>query len=84
MLAACKDVERALASGDQESYVSHTPVMMDGSCNGLQHYAALGRDLPGGRAVNLTAMDKPQVGNRSRNSECIHTEILAIWLARAL
>ena len=66
MLAACKDVERALASGDPESYVSHNPVMMDGSCNGLQHYAALGRDLAGGRAVNLTAVDKPQVGNLSR------------------
>jgi hypothetical protein len=26
---------------------------MDGSCNGLQHYAALGRDKEGGAAVNL-------------------------------
>lgn len=35
--------------------------MQDGSCNGLQHYAALGLDLPGGTAVNLAPADKPQV-----------------------
>jgi len=33
---------------------------MDGSCNGLQHYAALGRDRVGGTAVNLCSCDKPQ------------------------
>ena len=33
---------------------------MDGSCNGLQHYAALARDLTGGFAVNLCPSDKPQ------------------------
>ena len=33
---------------------------MDGSCNGLQHYAALGRDKVGGTAVNLCPCDKPQ------------------------
>jgi DNA-directed RNA polymerase len=33
---------------------------MDGSCNGLQHYAALGRDSVGGKAVNLCAYDEPQ------------------------
>jgi len=36
------------------------PVHMDGSCNGLQHYAALGRDKSGGSAVNLCVTDKPQ------------------------
>lgn len=33
---------------------------MDGSCNGLQHYAALGRDEAGARAVNLLPADAPQ------------------------
>ncbi len=33
---------------------------MDGSCNGLQHYAALGRDKVGGTAVNLCPFDEPQ------------------------
>lgn len=48
-------------SGDPETHLSHTPVAMDGSCNGLQHYAALGLDLEGGAAVNLVNADQPQV-----------------------
>jgi len=36
------------------------PVHLDGSCNGLQHYAALGRDQFGARAVNLLPSDRPQ------------------------
>ena len=34
--------------------------MQDGSCNGLQHYAALGRDELGARAVNLVPAAQPQ------------------------
>jgi DNA-directed RNA polymerase, mitochondrial len=60
-LAACHDLTCALQSGDPASYRSALPVHQDGSCNGLQHYAALGRDLTGGRAVNLTPVDRPQV-----------------------
>ena len=37
------------------------PVHQDGSCNGLQHYAALGRDELGGLQVNLLPTDEPQV-----------------------
>ena len=36
------------------------PVHQDGSCNGLQHYAALGGDLEGARQVNLEPSDRPQ------------------------
>ena len=32
---------------------------MDGSCNGLQHYAALGGDVEGGSQVNLTPAPAP-------------------------
>ncbi|CAE7940062.1 RPOT2 [Symbiodinium necroappetens] len=46
--------------GLEEEFRSHLPVHVDGSCNGLQHYAALGRDLAGGEAVNLLPNDKPQ------------------------
>jgi hypothetical protein len=52
-LAACKEVAAAVRSGDPSKYVSHYPVHQDGSCNGLQHYAALGRDVTGARSVNL-------------------------------
>ena len=31
----------------------------DGSCNGLQHYAALGRDKAGAESVNLAPFDVP-------------------------
>lgn len=36
-------------------FVSHLPISMDGSCNGLQNLSALFRDEIGGRATNLTA-----------------------------
>ena len=59
VLAVCQDLVRALESGDPEAYCSSQPVHMDGSCNGLQHYAALGRDAAGGEQVNLSPGEKP-------------------------
>ena len=59
-LATCYEIVRAIDSGDPESYRCPLPVHMDGSCNGLQHYAALGRDTVGGKAVNLLGGDLPQ------------------------
>lgn len=59
-LATCFDIYKALSSGDPSSYRSKLPVHQDGSCNGLQHYAALGRDLSGGWSVNLCPVDRPQ------------------------
>ena len=41
------------------TFVSHIPVALDGSCNGLQHFSAMLRDPVGGKAVNLTPSDKP-------------------------
>jgi DNA-directed RNA polymerase len=32
---------------------AHLPLQQDATCNGLQHYAALGRDRDGARATNL-------------------------------
>ena len=55
------EVRDALATGDPATFVSRLPVQIDGSCNGLQHYAALGRDLDGGFSVNLLPSDRPQV-----------------------
>lgn len=59
-LAVCHEIVKAVDSGDPESYECSLPVHMDGSCNGLQHYAALGRDSVGGKAVNLCKEDRPQ------------------------
>ena len=59
-LAACIEIRDAIRSGDPSTFVSHLPVHQDGSCNGLQHYAALGRDLIGATQVNLTPADRPQ------------------------
>ena len=51
----------AVRSGLPEEYVSQLPIHQDGSCNGLQHYAALGRDEIGAISVNLAPSKAPQV-----------------------
>ncbi|CAI0462469.1 unnamed protein product [Linum tenue] len=58
-LAACVNLTEALRSSSPEMTLSYMPVHQDGSCNGLQHYAALGRDKLGAAAVNLVAGNKP-------------------------
>ncbi|KAF8039182.1 hypothetical protein BT93_B1666 [Corymbia citriodora subsp. variegata] len=58
-LAVCINLTEALRSSSPEAFLSHMPIHQDGSCNGLQHYAALGRDKLGAAAVNLVAGDKP-------------------------
>ncbi|XP_041525870.1 DNA-directed RNA polymerase, mitochondrial isoform X2 [Microtus oregoni] len=67
-LACCMEIAQAVRSPDPAAYISHLPVHQlmstpcgqDGSCNGLQHYAALGRDSAGAASVNLTPSDLPQ------------------------
>lgn len=56
-LAFC--IEYAEAVKNPEKFISHIPVGMDGSCNGLQNLSALLRDDVGGAATNLTGSDKP-------------------------
>uniref|UniRef100_A0A2P2MCN7 DNA-directed RNA polymerase n=1 Tax=Rhizophora mucronata TaxID=61149 RepID=A0A2P2MCN7_RHIMU len=58
-LAVCINLSEALRSSSPETTISHLPVHQDGSCNGLQHYAALGRDKLGAGAVNLVGAEKP-------------------------
>uniref|UniRef100_A0AAQ5X638 DNA-directed RNA polymerase n=1 Tax=Amphiprion ocellaris TaxID=80972 RepID=A0AAQ5X638_AMPOC len=59
-LACCMEIANAVRSPDPTQFVSHFPVHQDGSCNGLQHYAALGRDVIGATSVNLMPCDVPQ------------------------
>lgn len=58
-LAACIEIRNAIESGDPTRFVSHLPIHQDGTCNGLQHYAALGGDVWGARQVNLEPGDRP-------------------------
>ncbi|KAB8760591.1 hypothetical protein FH972_026583 [Carpinus fangiana] len=58
-LAACMELKNALDSPVPAQFVSHLPIQQDGSCNGLQHYAALGGDEIGAQQVNLVPGDKP-------------------------
>lgn len=51
----------------------HIPVQLDGTCNGLQHYAAMTRDLAGAQVVNLVKGDRP---------ESVYTEVAAIVAER--
>jgi len=59
-LARCMELADVWNSGDEEGFQSGLPIHLDGSCNGLQHYAALGRDEMGAKAVNLTPSERPQ------------------------
>lgn len=61
--AVCRELSAVWMQPQHSRHLfeSRVPVHQDGSCNGLQHYAALGRDEDGARAVNLlnTDEDKP-------------------------
>ena len=54
------EIADAIRSPDPTQFISHQPVHQDGSCNGLQHYAALGQDSYGAKQVNLMPADRPQ------------------------
>lgn len=58
-LATCFELTAALRSPNPETYESSIPVHQDGTCNGMQHYAALGGDVRGAKAVNLERGDRP-------------------------
>lgn len=56
-LAFCFEYRDYLSN--PESFRTHIPIQLDGTCNGLQHYSALLRDPVGGSAVNLVNTEKP-------------------------
>lgn len=60
-LATCREWAEAWAMpGGRTGYVSHLPIQLDGSCNGLQHLSALGRDPVGAKATNVAANTERQ------------------------
>ncbi|XP_013393549.1 DNA-directed RNA polymerase, mitochondrial [Lingula anatina] len=58
-LACSMEIAKAIRSPNHEEFISHFPVHQDGTCNGLQHYAALGRDQAGAKSVNLAPSPVP-------------------------
>jgi DNA-directed RNA polymerase len=60
-LAAAIELAAAAKLEDPTEYVSHLPVSLDGSCNGLQHLSAMGRDPVGAKAVNLLPGERQDV-----------------------
>ena len=53
------ELSNAMKCENPEEYICHQHVHVDGSCNGMQHYAALGRDDRGARQVNLADSERP-------------------------
>ena len=53
------ELKKALDEPDPHRFVSHLQIHQDGTCNGLQHYAALGGDIAGAKQVNLEPGNRP-------------------------
>lgn len=59
-LAVCKEIKRIWDAGNDPTLTCRIPVHQDGTCNGLQHYAALGADPKAAFSVNLVPHEKRQ------------------------
>ena len=77
-LAVCKELAAiyALPAHARALHASRVPVHQDGSCNGLQHYAALGLDREGAAAVNLTP------SGPGEEPADVYSRVLSLVLAR--
>mmetsp|Transcript_32586 Transcript_32586/g.56469 ORF Transcript_32586/g.56469 Transcript_32586/m.56469 type:complete len:975 (+) Transcript_32586:7253-10177(+) len=58
-LGAIFEFYKAIRSPNPKEFASNLHVHQDGSCNGLQHYAALGLDNEAAEQVNLARGEKP-------------------------
>jgi DNA-directed RNA polymerase len=56
-LQACFEYDAWMREGFSENFVSTVAIAADGSCSGLQHYAALTRSAEEAHHVNLTPRD---------------------------
>ena len=54
-LAAAREWALLLEAKSSREFLTHLPVHVDGTCNGLQHLSAMGLDPVGAFATNLTA-----------------------------
>lgn len=55
MAAAVWEYTHALGLSDPTQFVSHLPIAVDGTCNGLQILSLLGKDPVGARSTNCTS-----------------------------
>lgn len=90
-LAWC--LEYAAWTAAPHSFVSHIPIGMDGSCNGLQNFSAMLRDEVGGAATNLTPGPVPKdiyqrvadvVSHLLRQTEPDAEGFRDLWLAHGI
>lgn len=88
-LAWCFDYAGFIREGS--GYVSNLPVAMDGTCNGLQHFAALWLDPRGAKAVNVLPSERPQDIYQAVADEVLDklerdsgNEFAALWLRSGL
>lgn len=59
-LACCLEISNAILSSDPENFLSGLYVTQDGTCNNLQHYAALSGNNTLAETVNLISSERPQ------------------------
>tara|TARA_R110001606_G_scaffold395627_1_gene568217 strand:- start:734 stop:3208 length:2475 start_codon:yes stop_codon:yes gene_type:complete len=57
-LATAKELVEAYSMPNPADFMSHTPVAMDGVCNGMQLLSLLGKDELGAEKTNCRAIDK--------------------------
>ncbi|WPK25464.1 hypothetical protein PUMCH_002781 [Australozyma saopauloensis] len=75
-LAVCKELNSIWNfEGDIADYKSRIPIHQDGSCNGLQHYAALSGDKKAAESVNVLP---------SKQRQDVYLMILSLVKARVL
>lgn len=87
-LATCMELTNALRAPVPSEFLSSLPIHQDGTCNGLQHYAALGGDLKGALQVNLDVGDRPsdvysgvaQMANEQIEKDCLAGDMYALML----
>lgn len=90
-LAASREWAAYLDEGD--GFVSHLPIYVDGTCNAIQHFAALARDSELADLVNLSSSERPQdiykvvaekacasVTNDASDLGCTTTRYAHAWL----
>lgn len=58
--AACCEYDRYVRSDRSPDFLTYIPCSIDGTCNGLQHFAALTRDTRTAAAVNMLSLETPQ------------------------